>query len=91
MRNVYLLMDPKPIGKTNVNLCIYTHTPTKNAQGTIGFGYCERFVELKKYNLRQLQDQARQASGGKKEGEAPGGVGDGAGAEEERGEEDGPA
>lgn len=29
-------------------------------QGTIGFSICPRFIELKKYNLRQLQDQARE-------------------------------
>lgn len=29
-------------------------------KGTIGFSICPRFIELKKYNLRQLQDQARE-------------------------------
>ncbi|EWM28292.1 THUMP domain-containing protein [Nannochloropsis gaditana] len=28
-------------------------------KGTIGVGICPRFIELKKYNLRQLQDEAR--------------------------------
>lgn len=62
-------------------------------QGTIGFGLCERFGELRKYNLRQLQDQARaggSAGGGKaqekvEEGgdqkEWPGVEGDGGGGE----------
>ena len=60
-----------------VNLTNPDHVILMEAiKGTIGFSVCPRFIALKKYNLRQLQDHARaQAKAGppaKEEGgEAP--------------------
>jgi len=42
----------------SLNFLFLAHLLT--IQGTIGFSICPRFIELKKYNLRQLQDQARE-------------------------------